>query len=314
MPEKMVTQRPLRAKLIFNAISGRSNESPNQLAEILNEMQNQYILPEVYMVRPDSQVEAVVHSALKGGIKLVVVAGGDGTIDSVVGAMIGSSATLGIIPTGTRNNLAYNLGIPSTIPGAVALLREGRRLKIDVGKMRHGRASRWFLEDATLGLLSDIYPFADSVQHGDLTQIGNLLSTVVSSTPSHLRMILEGRKRIDMSAYMVLIANMPYIGPRFQISPDVSWNDNRLDVFVFSDMSKLDLISYAVQSTGGAVEDDRIKHYRVKRVNIRSDPPMPVLADGMLLDPGPVTAEVHPRALAIMGGAANTAMGEKSTT
>lgn len=314
MPEKMVTQRPLRAKLIFNAISGRSNESPNQLAEILNEMQNQYILPEVYMVRPDSQVEAVVHSALKGGIKLVVVAGGDGTIDSVVGAMIGSSATLGIIPTGTRNNLAYNLGIPSAIPGAVALLREGRRLKIDVGKMRYGRASRWFLEDATLGLLSDIYPFADSVQHGDLTQIGNLLSTVVSSTPSHLRMILEERKRIDMNAYMVLIANMPYIGPRFQISPDVSWNDNRLDVFVFSDMSKLDLISYAVQSTSGAVEDDRIKHYRVKRVNIHSDPPMPVLADGMLLDPGPVTAEVHPRALAIMGGAANTAMGEKSTT
>ena len=314
MPEKIANHRPLRAKLIFNAISGRSEESPHQLAEILNEMQNQYILPEVYMVRSDSQVEAIVHSAIKGGIKLVVVAGGDGTIDSVVGAMIGSSATLGIIPIGTRNNLAYNLGIPGTIPGAVALLREGRRLKIDVGKIRHGRASRWFLEDATLGLLSDIYPFADSVQHGDLTQIGNLLSTVVSSTPSHLRMILEGRKRIDMSAYMVLIANMPYIGPRFQISPDVSWNDNRLDVFVFSDMSKLDLISYAMQSTGGAVEDARVKHYRIKRVNIHSDPPMPVLADGMLLNPGPVTAQVHPRALAIMGGAANTAMGEHSTT
>jgi len=314
MPEKIANHRPLRAKLIFNAISGRSEESPHQLAEILNEMQNQYILPEVYMVRSDSQVEAIVHSAIKGGIKLVVVAGGDGTIDSVVGAMIGRSATLGIIPIGTRNNLAYNLGIPGTIPGAVALLREGRRLKIDVGKIRHGRASRWFLEDATLGLLSDIYPFADSVQHGDLTQIGNLLSTVVSSTPSHLRMILEGRKRIDMSAYMVLIANMPYIGPRFQISPDVSWNDNRLDVFVFSDMSKLDLISYAMQSTGGAVEDARVKHYRIKRVNIHSDPPMPVLADGMLLNPGPVTAQVHPRALAIMGGAANTAMGEHSTT
>ena len=314
MTEKITAYRPLRAKLIFNAISGRSEESPNQLTEILDAMQNQYILPEVYMVRPDSQVEAVVDSAIKGGIKLVVVAGGDGTIDSVVGAMIGRSATLGIIPIGTRNNLAYNLGIPSTIGDAVALLREGRRLKIDVGKIRHGRASRWFLEDATLGLLSDIYPFADSVQHGDLTQIGNLLSTVVSSTPSRLRMILEGRKRIDMSAYMVLIANMPYIGPRFQISPDVSWNDNRLDVFVFSDMSKLDLISYAMQSTNGAVEDTRIKHYRVKRLKIHSDPPMPVLADGMLLDPGPVTAKVHPRALAIMGGAANTAMGEHPIT
>jgi YegS/Rv2252/BmrU family lipid kinase len=314
MPEKIANHRPLRAKLIFNEIAGRSNESPQQLADILIELQNWNILPEVYMVHPESHVESVVRSAINGGIKLIVVAGGDGTIDSVVGAMIDSSATLGIIPTGTRNNLAFNLGIPDTITGAVALLREGRRLKIDVGKIRHGRASRWFLEDATLGLLSDIYPFADSVQHGDLTQIGNLLSTVVSSTPSRLRMNLEGRKRIDMSAYMVLIANMPYIGPRFQISPDVSWNDNRLDIFVFSDMSKLNLISYAVQSTGGAVEDARVKHYHIKRVNIYSDPPMPVLADGVLLDPGPVTAQVHPRALAIMGGAANTTMGERSIT
>jgi diacylglycerol kinase family enzyme len=103
------------------------------------------------------------------------------------------------------------------------------------------------------------------------------LATVVASTPSHLRMILDGRKRVDMSVYMVLIANLPYIGLRFQISPDVSWKDNRLDAFVFSDMSKLDLISYAVQSTGGAIEDARVKHYRVKRLRIRSGPPMPGL-------------------------------------
>ena len=311
MPKKTASHRPLRAKLIFNAIAGQPDESPQQLADILTEMQNSNILTEVYMVHPNSQVEPVVRSAIKRGINLIVVAGGDGTIDSVMGVMIGSSATLGIIPTGTRNNLAFNLGIPDTLPGAVALLREGRRLKIDVGSVRSGHTRRWFLEDATLGLLSDIYPFADSVQHGDLTQIGNLLSTVVSSTPSHLRMTFEGRKRIDMSAYMVLIANMPYIGPRFQISPDVSWNDNHLDVFVFSDMSKLDLISYVVQSTSGAVEDARIKHFHVKRLTIRSSPLMPVLADGMPLTPGTVTAQIHSRALAVMGGAINTAMGEQ---
>jgi diacylglycerol kinase (ATP) len=306
-------RRPLRAKLIFNATSGRPEESPQQLVEILNEMQNWHILPEVFMVRPpDSRVEAVVRSAIRGDIKLVVVAGGDGTIDSVVGAMVGSSAALGIIPTGTRNNVAFNLGIPGTVADAVALLREGHRLKLDVGNVRSGRASRWFLEAATLGLLSDLYPAADDIQHGDLAQIGNLLSTFVSSTPSRLRMILEGRHRLDMSAYMVLIANMPFIGPHFQISPDVSWNDSRLDVFVFSDMSKLDLISYAMQSTAGAVEDARVKHYRVKRLKIHSDPPMPVLADGVLLDQGPVTVLVHPRALTVMVGSADVTMGRQS--
>lgn len=311
MPARIATHRLLRAKLIFNATSGRPEESPQQLTDILVEMQSRHILPEVFIVRPGSRVEAVVRSAIRGGTKLVVVAGGDGTIDSVAGAMVGSSATLGIIPTGTRNNVAFNLGIPSTVADAVALLRDGRRLKIDVGYLRSGRASHWFLEAAALGLLSDLYPAADNIQHGDLAQVANLLSTFVSSTPSRLRMVLDGRNRIDTNAYMVLIANMAYVGPHFQISSDVSCSDSRLDVFVFSDMSKLDLISYAMQSTGGGAEDARIKHYRVKQLTVRSEPPMPVLADGVLLAQGSVTALVHPHALAVMVGCVDAALGDQ---
>ncbi|HLO13315.1 MAG TPA: diacylglycerol kinase family protein, partial [Anaerolineales bacterium] len=96
---KSAFRRPLRAKLIFNAGSGRPEESPQQLADILSEMQDEQILPEVYTVRPDSKLESVVHNAIQTGIKLIVVAGGDGTIDRVMGVMVGSDATLGIIPT-----------------------------------------------------------------------------------------------------------------------------------------------------------------------------------------------------------------------
>jgi len=62
----MATHRLLRAKLIFNATSGRPEESPQQLVDILTEMQSRQILPEVFIVRPDSQVEAVVRSAIRG--------------------------------------------------------------------------------------------------------------------------------------------------------------------------------------------------------------------------------------------------------
>ncbi|MHB9106294.1 MAG: diacylglycerol/lipid kinase family protein [Armatimonadota bacterium] len=111
MPARIDAYRPLRAKLIFNATAGRPEDSTKQLADILTEMQNRHMLPDVCMVRPDTCVKAVVRNAIRGGIKLVVVAGGDGTIDSIAGVMAGSSATLGIIPTGTRNNVAFNLGI-----------------------------------------------------------------------------------------------------------------------------------------------------------------------------------------------------------
>src|SRR5512141_410551 len=92
---KSASRHPLRAKLIFNAGSGRMEESPQQLSDILSVMQDQQILPEVYTVRPDSKLETVVHNAIKTGIKLIVVAGGDGTIESVAGVMIGRDATLG---------------------------------------------------------------------------------------------------------------------------------------------------------------------------------------------------------------------------
>ena len=275
-------------------------------------MQDQEILPEVYTVRPDSQLEKVVDNAIKSGIKLIVVAGGDGTIDSVVGAMVGRDAILGIIPTGTRNNVAFNLGITGDIANSVALLRQGRRLKIDVGRVHCGHSRHWFLEIAGLGLISDLYPMADDIQHGDLAQIGGLFSTFISATPSRLRMILDGHKHLDTTAHMMLITNMPFLGPHFQISSKVSFKDGRLDVFTFSDMSKLNMLSYAVLSRGGLVKDAGIKHYRAKHIKIRSIPHMPVLADGILLGEGSLSVHIHPRALTVMTGSALT--GQRDTS
>src|SRR5512140_1183833 len=182
MPATQNSQRPIRALLLFNAISGRPEQSPQQLVDILTEMQNRNIAPEVFMVRPDTDAVSAVRSAIRGGVRLIVVAGGDGTIDSIVGEMVGSDAVLGIIPTGTRNNVSFNLGIPDTVPEAVALLRQGRKLKIDVGHLRSGKSSRWFLEAASLGLISDMSPAAADLQHGDIGQLGTLLSKFVSST------------------------------------------------------------------------------------------------------------------------------------
>jgi len=309
---KHLVRRPLRAKLIFNAGSGKLEESPHQLASILSAMQDHQILPEVYTVRPDSDLESVVRDALKAGIKLIVVAGGDGTIDSVIGAMVKSDATLGIIPTGTRNNVAYNLGITGDIENSVALLRHGRRLKIDVGRVHCGHSRSWFLEGVALGLISDLYPMADDIQHGDLAQIGGLLSTLVSAVPSKLRINLDKNKRLDIATHMMLIANMSFIGPHFQISPDVSFKDSYLDVFTFSDMSKINMISFAMLSRGALLEDADNQHYRAKQLKIVSDPPMSVLADGVLLGQGAISIQIHPRALTVMAGSELT--GEMATT
>jgi diacylglycerol kinase (ATP) len=303
---KTALRRPVRAKLIFNPEAGQTVESPQQLVSILSEMQKQYILPEVFIVQPGCSIENVIQRALKSGIKLIVVAGGDGTIDSVVGEMVGQDARLGIIPTGTRNNVAFNLGITGDIADCVALLRDGRQLKIDVGRVHSGHARHWFLEGVSLGLISELYPSADDFQHGDLAQIGEFLSSLVSATPSNLKINLDGKQQLETTAHMLLVVNMPYIGPRFQISPDVSCRDGRLDVFTFSDMSKLNMISYALLSRGGLVENEGIQHYRAKNIKVVSDPPMQVLTDGISLGQGALSIHVHARALRVMAATDQT--------
>ena len=235
---------------------------------------------------------------------MFVVCGGDGTIDVMAGALAGTNATLGIIPTGTQNNVALSLGIPADIPAAIAILRTGQRIKVDMGLVACGEIKRPFLEVCSVGLLSALFPAADDIQHGNLTRIGDFLAALVASPPAEMHLILDGKQEINTMCHVVLVSNMPYIGPHFQVGTPASMNDGLLDVLLFADLSKMDLLGYAVQvaRAGDGPEDERIQHYHVRRVDIDTNPAMPVMADGLALGEGPLHISVQRHALAVMVG------------
>ena len=297
----------MKAKLIFNPAAGNPAESATQLVELLCQLQTQRIEPEVLLVKPEMRLSAIAQSAAQAGAKIVIVSGGDGTIENVALGLVGSRTTLGIIPTGSRNNIARSLGIPiGNLAAAVTLLREGRRLKIDVGHVRHRKGSRFFLEAGAVGLASALYPSADDIQHGDLGKIGEFLSTLVSAAPSEIRLRLDHqRAEIVVHGHLVLVANMPIMGANFQIGPDISFDDRHLDVLVYSNLNKRDLIGHVIQLVATA-PDTRIQRYRAKSIAIKTEPAMPVMADGVLLGDGSVTVTLKPRSLAVMAGKAET--------
>ena len=299
----------LRAKLIFNPGSGATGDSPVQLMDVISEMQAWKLVPEAYLVEPDSDLSAAVRNAIKDGIRMFVVCGGDGTTDVVAGALAGTNATLGIIPTGTQNNVALSLGIPpADIPAAIAILRTGKRIKVDMGLAELGEIKRSFLEVCSVGLLSALYSSADDIQHGHLTRVGDFLATLVSSSPAEMHLTLDGKREITTMCHAVLVSNMPYIGPHFQVGTPASINDGLLDVLLFANLSKMDLLGYAVQAArpGGGPEDERIQHYHVHRVDIDTNPPMPVMADGLSLGEGSLHLSVQRHVLAVMVGEAPT--------
>lgn len=299
---RTTNKRRMRAKLIFNPGSGVAGESPVQLMDVISAMQASKLEPETYLVEPDCDLPGMVRNALQAGIRLFVVCGGDGTIDVVAGTLVGTNATLGIIPTGTKNNVALSLGIPSNIPAAIAILRSGHRLKVDVGLVTFGEITRPFLEVCSVGLLSAIYPAADDIQHGNLSRIGDLLGTLVASPPAEIHLLLNGKKKIKTQGHVVLVSNTPYIGPHFQVGTPDSLRDGLLDVLSFADLSKMELLDYAVQAAGSSpkLEDERIQHYHVHRVDITTNPATLVVVDGVTLGKGPLRICVRRHSLAVM--------------
>ena len=291
----------MRSKLIFNPSAGAARISPIKIEDVIHEMQSWKLVPEAYLVEPESDLEKVVQDALADGILMFVVCGGDGTISSVAKTLAGTKATLGIIPIGTQNNTALSLGIPNEVSDAIAILRKGKRINVDVGTATIGKTDTIFLEVCSVGLVSTLFPSADDIQHGNVTRIGDFLSTLVTSPPAELHLLLDNKKEISDQGHIVLVSNMPHIGFHYQVGQKTSFNDGLLDVLFFADLSKLDLLNYVFQGVGvGKPEDPRIQHYHVRSVEITTKPAMQIMADGNPIGEGNVHIEVKPRALKVM--------------
>jgi len=296
-------KRPMRAKLIFNPGAGAARLLPIEILDVIHEMQTWKLVPEAYLVESGCDLPEAIREALAQGIRMFVVCGGDGTISAVARTLAGTRATLGIIPIGTQNNTALSLGIPADIPAAIAILRNGRRIKVDVGMAACGKINTPFLEVCSVGLISTLFPSADDIQHGNLARVGDFLATLAASPPAEIHLVLDDKQEIHSLGHVVLVSNMPYIGLHYQVGSAASFKDGLLDVLFFADLSKLDLLNYVFQGVGeGKPEDPRIQHYHVRRVDIDTHPAMAVMADGTALGEGRVRIEVRRRVLAVMVG------------
>jgi YegS/Rv2252/BmrU family lipid kinase len=290
---------PIPAEVIFNPGAGNVEESPAALSKILLELQKADIAPEVHIVTPETDIDSVLKRALRQDRNLIIVCGGDGTIDHTINALAGSNATLGVIPKGTRNNLALSLGIPFDVRDAIEVIRTGDISSIDLGLARCGEQRHHFLEFGSIGLASALFPSSDDLQKGNLLRLPEWLDTFIRF-PLMRMQIETDDQHLEASGHMAAILNLPYAGANFMLSPEISCSDGLLDLFIFSDMSKIDIITYAAQAVTGAPSDPRVQHYRVKKAHIATDIESPVMADGIPLGQGELDISIEPGSLNVI--------------
>ncbi len=139
-----------RAVLVVNTLSRRGHRVAGQAAELLQG--RGLALTEVFLVKTPGDLAGVIKAAVAAGPELVVVGGGDGTVSRVAGALAYQDTVLGLLPLGTTNNFARNVGIPSDLPSAVEVIVNGKVADVDLGRA----GDRLFTNVAGIGLSADV--------------------------------------------------------------------------------------------------------------------------------------------------------------
>lgn len=231
--------------------------------------------------------------AVADGACMVAACGGDGTIRDVVSGLLGSQVPLAIIPSGTGNALAKDLGIPLDLNAACALMvnSQARRRAIDLGVA----GDNLFLLRLGVGLEAEITRTADRGLKdllGPLAYITATLQAWNSAPVSHYRLIMDDTI-IEIDGLACMIANAGSLGiPGLTISPHVRIDDGLLDVFVIRRPDLAELGALAASVAGASEEDYTLPHWQTRAIGIEARPPHGVEADGEELGFTPLQVEV----------------------
>ena len=286
--------------LIINPTSGPA-ENPQLIAELTETLQTRGIHAEICTTTPDEDGEGLAAAAAKAGTKLVIAAGGDGTIEAVARGLVHTQTVLGIIPLGTRNNIAASLNIPNDLTQAIGIIARGDRDRFDMGKANNF----YFMEVVGVGLEASLFPCGDQVKEGIKKNYWAALKSMISGIktflqfrPHRLVLRLDGRRIRRLRTLQVNICNSPRYGMEFALAPEAKMNDGKLDVIYINNPSKWEhLRHFFTAMRGKRLPHERLKTHRASKIEVRSYPPLEVHADGECLGTTPVTVEVIPQAL-----------------
>ena len=291
------------ARLIFNPSSGRDAEdNAARLAKLVNNLRAHGIEAKVGLKTSGAAARDLARKAVKSGDPLVIVAGGDGTIGDVAAELIGKDIVLGIVPTGTMNNVARSLGVPLDIEGACALIGMGTTRHIDMGRITTsaGTDAEYFLECAGVGLSAIVAAGGQALVKRRWNLVPRALRKFFEAKPGKIIVELDDTV-VEATTRIITVSNAPLMGNKMLAVPGGKMDDGLLDVQVYDGMDMAALAKHFKAASSDSPED--LKTYRASKVRIKSAEPIPANAD-MNIAPAEnvIEMEVIPKALSVIVG------------
>ena len=241
----------------------------------------------------------LARAAVDGGARLVIAWGGDGTINEVGTALAGTGVVLGIIPAGSGNGFASELGIPRTPEAAIDTALLGRDRAIDAGELE----GRLFFNIAGIGfdaVVAEQFNLRTLGRRGmgPYVQIG--LRETFRYRAAQYRIRLDAEELVT-SALLIAFANGREYGNRIRLAPHAQMDDGKLEAMVVEDRHPLArLWCGRYLAMGTADKAPRVIKRSIESATIESDGDMPYHLDGEIGHArGSITVRIRPKLLTV---------------
>ena len=310
----MIEIKPKTATLIYNPLAGPADVAGTmrQIAERWRSAGWEVL---VEPTQAAGHATSLAEEAVAAGRQLVLAAGGDGTLGEVVNGLAGSETAMGVLPAGTANSFARELGLP--LPGvlnennllaASDALLHGRVQAIDLGYTLGGAGQdgrHWVLWAGTGAdsfLVNELEPRPKwSKRIGWPSYF--IQGLPVLSRFSHVHAVVEvDGYRISDDYVLVLVSNCQrYAGGLVTLSRDAQIDDGLLEIWLFGGKGMLSMSRHAISALQGQLlENSEAVLLRGRQVTIETTPVMPIQTDGDRAGQTPLKCEIRPSALRLL--------------
>lgn len=293
----------LRARVICNPTSGGGAYDPDAVRAELEAFEIDW----VQTGGPEDAVEA----AKEWRDGLLMVAGGDGTINDVVNGLgkagFPEGVTLALLPSGTGNDLAATLCIPEDPDLAEDVIRQDRVRTLDAARVRSdGVGERFFINVATGGLGAEISAANDEemkARWGKLSYLRASLEVARDFDVRELTLYLDGEQK-KVKAVNMAVGNCRYTGGGWPATPRANPEDGLLDVVVIEDIGVQELLTLGPMAFAKAdyLDKEGVLFARAKEIRVETRPSLDFTADGEVIGDEPAEFAVVPHALKVIVG------------
>ena len=289
----------MRAALVYNPRSGRGHSKDELLSQVLTRLKEAGMEVSPRPTERMGHATEIAREAAEAGFEIAIAWGGDGTLNEVARGLCDSATAMGVLPGGTVNVFAREVGIPLKLSGALDTLVGGRIVRVPMGFADE----RPFLLMAGVGLDGEVVyrlksGFKDALGAFAFWLDGFRLLASYPMSPVRVRV---GGKEIVGTG--LIAGNIRRYGPRYTVTPDARLEEPKLDVVIFTGKNRRDYLRYLLGVLGHFhLRFSDVEYFKTDALSVSVDEGarVPLQLDGEPSGCAPVEIRVQDKALAVV--------------